>query len=745
MNTTTQGSWENLYAHSLKDRPKKEWQLLQEHLQHVADMAAEFAKAFSSSDWAHQAAWLHDLGKADPAFQAYLLRSNGLDDPEYDTNARGRVNHSSAGAAYAVTELSMSHGRILAYLAAGHHAGLPDWYPTETGNAALEIRVKEGDENLKRIEHLKDPVRESLRNLTRPDSVRAENCHMWMRMLFSCLVDADYLDTENFMDPDRQAARIDFKNIAQLADSLERHLADKMAQAPKTPVNQIRKEVLDSCIDAAKCLPGFFSLTVPTGGGKTLSAMAFALQHALKSPSQTRVIYVIPYTSIIEQTAKVLRGIFGDDQVVEHHSNLDPDKETQRSRLASENWDAPIVVTTSVQFFESLYAARPGRCRKLHNIVNAVVILDEVQLLPPELLAPCVDALNDLVRNYGVTVLLSTATQPCLASLPRPCPSLDSVREIIADPAALYESLQRTEWHFPESPTDTMEWEEVATRLQEHDQVLCVVNRRKDCFELFQYMPEGTIHLSALMCPEHRSTVIEEIRQRLGQGEPTRVVSTQLVEAGVDIDFPVVYRAFAGLDSIAQAAGRCNREGTLKSKGQVHVFNPPKLAPPGILRKGEDAARELLSLHEIDPQNPAAFPKFFHQFYARVNDYGGARFTDLLVKDVNPRIEIQFRTAAKEFHIIDDAMSRPVIVRYKNSERLIEQLRQAGPTRDIMRKLQRYTVSLPVRMLEQMKLEGLLEEIPPGIYAQTLPSLYSLRIGLDVFGRHIDATDLIVD
>jgi CRISPR-associated endonuclease/helicase Cas3 len=348
-------------------------------------------------------------------------------------------------------------------------------------------------------------------------------------------------------------------------------MEEKTAQAPPTPVNVIRKEVLTACREAARDAAGLYSLTVPTGGGKTLSGLAFALEHAVRH-GKSRIVYVIAYTSIIEQTAQVLSEIFGPENVVEHHSNLAPERETERSRLASENWDAPILVTTNVQFFESLYAARSSRCRKLHNLVNSVVILDEAQLLPPELLTPCVDVLNHLTRHYGVTVLLSTATQPAL-------PGLDPAREIVPDKIRLYETLKRTEIRFPDSLQEPTDWETVAEELRRHEQALCVVNTRRDCYDLFRLMPEGTIHLSALMCGEHRSQVIAEIKRHLKEGAPCRVISTQLVEGGVDLDFPVVYRALAGLDSIAQAAGRCNREGRLNAEGRlgvVRVFVPPK-------------------------------------------------------------------------------------------------------------------------------------------------------------------------
>ncbi len=720
------------YAHSLEGRPLKEWQKLEDHLRQTAEMAREFAAGFESGDWAAAAGFLHDIGKAAPEFQAYLAHENGLDDVGYDGAGGGRVNHSSAGAAFAEDVMKAIPGRTLAYLAAGHHAGLPDWFSDPTGNAALSVRLAEGRENLKRIRAAVEVWSSGCRPPAKaPPFVCPNNYHFWVRMLYSCLVDADFLDTETFM---RAVRNPGFASLDELRKRLDRHMAAKMANCEGTPVNLARRDVLAACRKAANETPGLYSLTVPTGGGKTLSGMAFALDHAIRH-GKRRVIYVIPYTSIIEQTAAVLRNIFGDDNVVEHHSNLDPEKETERSRLASENWDAPIVVTTNVQCFESLYSAKPSRCRKLHNIVSSVVILDEAQLIPPQWLIPSVDAIRELTVNYSVTVLLSTATQPAL-------PGLDP-KEIISDPAGLYERLRRTDISMPPDLNTVVEWGEVARRLKQHEQVLCIVNTRRDCRELFDLMPDGTIHLSALMCSQHRSEKIDEIKQLLKNGNPVRVVSTQLVEAGVDIDFPVVYRALGGLDSIAQAAGRCNREGRLPGKGQIHVFVPPRDPPRGLLRKAAATTREMGALPNYDPQAPETFRKYFELFYPRVNDNGGD-FLKSLQKDVP---NVPFRTAGDTFTFIDDTAQRPVIVRYRGSEPWIDRLRFVGPTREIMRRLQRYTVNVPSRMVDDMIADGRLafvdEKKAPGVVAQACMR-YNDVFGLDVYAAQLPAEDLIV-
>jgi len=723
------------YAHSLPDQPPAKWQTLDDHLFATAEKARIFAAPFSSGEWADAAGWIHDLGKAAPEFQAYLVRENGLDDAEYDVPGNARVNHSSAGAAFAEDEVKGIPGRTLAYLAAGHHAGLPDWFSDQTGGAALSARLEEGREDLKRIRAIVTQWSNQIQTPSKaPPFVKSGNYHLWVRMLYSCLVDADFLDTEAFINPRQTSGRSGFSSLAELKSRFDTYMIQKAADCKKTPVNDMRQKVLQACRDAAVNKQGLYSLTVPTGGGKTLSGMAFALDHAV-CHNKSRVIYVIPYTSIIEQTASILRDIFGDENVIEHHSNLDPEKETERSRLAAENWDAPVIVTTNVQFFESLYAAKSSRCRKLHNIVNSVVILDEAQLIPPQWLIPSVDAIRELTNSFGVTILLSTATQPALPGL--------TPAEIVPHPTELYETLRRTDIILPSDSNLPMQWADVADELKQHEQVLCIVNSRRDCHDLFKLMPEGTIHLSALMCGQHRSEKIREIKELLREGKPVRVVSTQLVEAGVDIDFPVVYRALGGLDSIAQAAGRCNREGKLAGKGQVHVFVPPKDPPHGLLAKAAATTREMGALADCDPQRPETFTRYFELFYSRANDTGN-EFIKYLQKDTP---NIPFRTAAARFKFIDDTAQRPVIVRYGDSEPWLERLQFAGPTREIMRRLQRYTVNMPSRMVDAMLADGRLasvdEKKAPGIVVQACIK-YDNVTGLDVYAAQLPVDDLIV-
>ena len=718
---------------------------LDEHLRGVAQRAEECARDFGAGDWARVAGLWHDLGKYSAEFQRRIKSVSGYDPEAHLEGPVGRVDHSTAGAQHAVAQFGM-HGRILAYLIAGHHAGLPDWHTSETAGAALKARLDDKS-HLERA--LSQPVPPEILVHAKPLSPllgKAEGFALWVRILFSSLVDADFLDTEAFMDAGKAVHRAGAPAIPDLLPHFNAYMDEKFARAPSTSVNRVRAEVLSQCRDKARNTPGLFSLTVPTGGGKTLSSLAFALEHAARH-GKRRVIYAIPYTSIIEQTANIFRDIF-PDMVVEHHSNLDPDRETVKSRLATENWDARLIVTTNVQFFESLFAAKTSRCRKLHNIVNSVVVLDEAQLLPPEFLQPILDVMNLLTRHYGVTFVISTATQPALGTLQtfqRTIRGLDYVREIIDDPDALYRDLDRVDVEMPQDLHQAQDWDDIAQQMQRHYSVLAVVNSRADARDLHRRMPKGTIHLSALMCGEHRSRVIADIKRRLHCGESVRVVSTQLVEAGVDLDFPVVYRALAGLDSLAQAAGRCNREGNLE-RGLVIVFVPPKPAPAGPLRRAAETTVSLLGGTNEYPLTRGWFRLYFEHFYVRAPSLDKQDIAALLRPEGQgeDQLKVQFRTAAQRFQLIDESGYRSVIVRYGDSPALIGWLQKEGLERWLMRKLQRYTVSLPDYQFQKLLGNGDVVEIYPDMFAQTSDALYHPELGVLVDETNPDPGALLV-
>jgi CRISPR-associated endonuclease/helicase Cas3 len=741
--------------------------LLVDHLKDVAQLAEGFAATFGNGDWGFLAGLWHDLGKYKSDFQSYIRTASGFESDQTDEGGPGKVDHTTAGAIHALEKLGQ-RGRILAYLIAGHHSGLPDWVKADAPGRGLADRLSD-------LRHYSESMEGGAPGdiLTGRDLSSApcggqgltdEAAHLWVRMLFSCLVDADFLDTEAYMDPGkaRDREKPSHFSLAALKERFDDYMTRKRLSAPDTEINSRRQQILQHCRDGAALAPGLFSLTVPTGGGKTLASLGFALEHAIRHKKR-RVVIAIPYTSIIEQTADVLREVFGDDAVLEHHSNLDPDRETQKSKLATENWDAPIVVTTNVQLFESLFASRTSANRKLHNLADSVVILDEAQMLPPEFLKPILSALRSLTAYFGVSAVLCTATQPALegriGGSAQPAgkggfEGLTGVRELMPDPITLAGHFRRVEVTVRDLNRPT-EWSDLASEIAPLEQVLCVVNTRRDCRELHSLLPSDTIHLSALMCGEHRSRVIQKVKAKLKAGAPARVVSTQLVEAGVDLDFPVVYRALAGLDSIAQAAGRCNREGRLPNGelGRVIAFAPPKPAPRGLLLQGEYAARELFRTDGklAASLSPEAFRAYFQKFYGRIDDFDVKGVLPLLTTDAR-QFQFQFRTVAQRFHLIDDQAQKSIVVWYEygdfDSRKLIDELRWRGPTRRTMRRLQRCTVNVPERAFLSLASQGAIEELsgpdgPLQLWAQAVPSLYDNTFGLRVEGPSYHGDEFI--
>lgn len=707
------------YAHSKKGQPVEGWQKLNEHLQNVANIAAKFAAPFGGENSAYLAGLWHDLGKGSKRFQAYLRHENSIED-EFSNYFQGSGgDHSTAGAKQSYS-MSKHLGKLLAYCIAGHHGGLCNWL--SDGEHCLEIRLKkefpatEFKINAPGIsEHIK---------LQYLDIDRAGfQLQLFVRMLFSCLVDADFLDTEKFVCPEKSEFRGQYPSLTELQRRFSMAFSEIRRNAYQSKVNTIRQCIFDDCLAAANLEPGLFSLTVPTGGGKTISSLAFGLKHALKY-NKKRIIYVIPFTSIIEQNAAVFRTMLGTDAVLEHHSNFDLDGADWQEKLAVENWDMPIIVTTNVQFFESFYAAKTSKCRKLHNIADSIVIFDEVQAVPVEKLYPCLELLRELSVNYNVTSVLCTATQPALKYSAEFPAGIKNIREIISDVPQLFQTLKRTKLHY----LGTCSLENIAAQMYEQQQVLAVVSTRVQALNLFNLLEDAsgaTFHLSALMYPVHRRRILQEIRKRLERGEPCRVVSTQLIEAGVDIDFPVVYRALAGIDSIAQAAGRCNREGRLTC-GEVFIFKPETGLPPGYFRTTAQCAELLLDKFSENLLEPECVHEYFLNYYWLRKD----RMDDQeIVKKCNAAIRgnIQFEDIA-EFRMIDNNMFPIVVAVEEQTRELVSLLVNTKFAGSILRKLQPYTIQLYDRQFNELK--GWLNEPYPGIFVLDNQKLYSEKTGV---------------
>lgn len=755
-----------VFAHTTLG-PIETWEPLERHLREVGEGdpakelagAAEFAAPFQASDWGRVLGWWHDLGKYSKAFQEHLRVSAGLSDLHAD-EMHGRVDHSSAGAKHAVARFGRDGvGRLLAYCIAGHHAGLPNW---ESGLAGLRQRLDKAIEPIdgapRDILELPCPSLPMVEWGSTPAQV-SFRVAFFVRMLFSCLVDADFLATERFMKPEQATQRAARRpSLDELLQRLNGSLERFNHSSPDTPVNQRRREVLEACRSKAELPPGLFSLNVPTGGGKTLSSLAFALNHA-RCHSLRRVIYAVPFTSIIEQTAKQFRDALGDlrDAVLEHHSGVDAEC-AMRTRLAAENWDAPLIVTTNVQFLESLFASRTSRCRKLHRIARSVIILDEAQTLPPELLTPTLAAIDELARNYGCTIVLCTATQPSIERRERFEIGLENVTPIIEDPIALHEALRRTEVQV----LPTLNNVDLANRIAEHRQALCIVNSRGHATAVFRELlarrpVDECVHLSALMCAAHRSQVIQDIRRRLDRNEPCCVVSTQIIEAGVDVDFPVVFRALAGLDSIAQAAGRCNREGK-RASGPVFVFEydaRTHRAPP-FIKSAAEITKQILPEHRDDLLSPRAIEAYFRLRYWRQGDDDG-RGWDRGRGEGRPSVmecfggkglECQFRAASERYRLIEDAQT-PIVVPWGDKGReLCEELASMpeepnpGWLRNWARRAQRYTVGVFEHSLKILKENSVLIERHGWAYLSNARA-YDEKLGLTFEAVGLNPEDLV--
>ncbi|SEA61269.1 CRISPR-associated helicase, Cas3 family [Desulfuromusa kysingii] len=726
---------QQFYAHSTDNLDKSDWQSLEEHLAGVASLAAEFASVFGAGEWGRNAGLLHDAGKATSQFVKRLEGS-----PK-------RVNHSTYGARQAQQSMGKL-GLLLSYVIAGHHGGLPDGGAQET---QLHFRLKNDKipADVTLLSMCKNTPEVQLPFKIARDSA-GFSLAFFTRMIFSCLTDADFLDTEAFCSPEKSKERLTpstERTLTQLKNRLDHHLQGLQIQAKATTVNSIRQNILAQCRSAATLPAGFFSLTVPTGGGKTLSSLSFALDHAV-AHGLNRIIYAIPFTSIIEQNAEVFQSILGKENVIEHHCNYkEKDKREdhaydRKRGLASENWDAPVVVTTNVQFFESLFANKSSRCRKLHNIAHSVIILDEAQAIPADYLEPCLAALRELVEHYHCTVVLCTATQPALDDKSSLRMALPNIQEIIHKPHLLYQQLKRTDVSFIGTLTD----ECLAQRLNSEKQVLCIVSTKPQARAVFKQLSEqdGVFHLSTNMYPNHRRDVLSTVRKRLKAGKMCRVVSTSLVEAGVDLDFPVVYRAMAGLDSIAQAAGRCNREGLLKQLGKVIVFETEKQpSVPWMKRCITRASETLRALPNADPIGLNAMRRYFELLYD-IQELDKKEIMTKLNRPLQSELILPFKEIAEQFKFIEDDNTGVIIETEQEAQKLVQQLRYSEHPRSVLRKLQQYTVSVRSLDFHELLKTGALELIDDQFPLLSNPSAYDERVGLCVdIGDVWNPNDLI--
>ncbi len=688
------------FAHSSPGEPQSKWDPLNAHLERTALRAKLLFPA--APDWAYLAGLWHDTGKYQKEFQTYLAASN----EESNEQRPVKVKHSIVGAALAGRQRD-AVSLALAWVIAAHHGSL-------AARTYLVEQVR--STGIPLLEACQENIPLNVLNAPRPSppevsalSTTSGSASLWIRMLFSALIDADLLDTEAWSSGGERPNT--YTPVSELRHRLDAFLHTKSTHVASTgrdvaPINLMRADVLSECLRAALLAPGQFTLTVPTGGGKTLSSLAFALHHACQHHLE-RVIVVIPYTSIIEQTAEVYRGVLGAENIVEHHSSLDLDTQSLAHQRACENWDAPIIITTSVQFFESLYAAHKSRCRKLHSIANSVVILDEVQTLPIGLLDPIRRVLGLLTQQFGTSVLHCTATQPTpeKGQMIGP-PIAPEPRPIVTRPEPYFAVVaKRFRVVMEGSIDDPLAMEELAKKIMQYSRVMAIVHSRKEAEQLARSV-DGCIHLSARMCAAHRKEVLDQLRQSLKAKQPCRLVATQLVEAGVDISFPIVFRALAGLETLAQAAGRCNRELDGEEPGEFHIFRAPSQPPSNALRRQLAIGMAFLRRpgFVLDLNNPRLFQEYFRAVLDPQTISTDAPGIGTLEMETNfPEVEAKF-------HMIDSS-GGSIAAPYGDWKSRVASVRWEGPTRRNLRRLQRYFVQLYDREIDELLRNGLIEPL----------------------------------
>ena len=694
------------YAHSTGRVDRSDWQPLDDHLRQTGLKAAALANKFGAAKAGALAGALHDLGKYSEAYQAYI-----------GGRGPGGVDHSTAGA-QEVSNLGLKGSdkgmaELIAYAIAGHHAGLPDMSGETSGLADRLKKVVPPLDAIWRNEIEINSTGLAPANLKPRAKIGGFQIAFLGRMIFSCLVDADFLDTEAFY------AAVDGRQIDRswplLSDEIERmialfdaHISGKRREAADTPLNRLRGEILSHVREKAWLPRGVFTLNVPTGGGKTLASLGFALDHAVQW-KMDRIVYAIPFTSIIDQTASIFRDILGDDVILEHHSSIEletaREEESFRNqrpdaklRLAMENWQAPLIITTNVQLFESLFASRTSRCRKLHNLANAVIILDEAQTIPRHVLRPCVVALDELARNYGCSVVLCTATQPALQEPRFPGGfEIGPERELAPDPARLHRELKRTTQRLALIMTD----EDLVGEMSEADQALTIVNSRRHALTLYRRAKsagvDGLIHLTTRQTASDRRSILKDVRERLKNQQTCRLIATSLVEAGVDVDFPRVWRAEAGLDQVTQAAGRCNREGRRPVEDSiVTIFKPAHAKPPTEIKGLIGDTLRILGEHRGDLFSPQAIEAYFREVYWRIGDQGLDKY-DVMEKFLveTSGTDFAYRTVAEQFRLIESGMEPVIVATDEEARATLNALTGGMPLGLAARKLQNYIVQVP--------------------------------------------------
>lgn len=701
----------NYIAHRDEERE----QLLLEHLEGTAKRAQYFAGKFGKEDWGYCCGLLHDIGKYSKKFQKKMQGENEL-----------RVDHSTAGARLC-WELKGLYP-IMEFCIAGHHAGLPDRgsdldtgsLPTLMGRRKKKIEDYQAYKNEVQVPALKTcPI--DVQNTSTPEY----SISFFIRMLYSCLVDADFLDTEYFMKQgitERQGG----ETMSELLEHLEKYIADWLKNEDTDSVNGRRTEILRHCLEAGSNAKGLFRLTVPTGGGKTITSLAFALKHAVEH-NMDRIIYVIPYTSIIEQNAKIFRNILGENNVLENHYNVDYEgsEDFKSMQLASENWDKPIVVTTNVQFFESLYANKSSKCRKLHNIANSVIIFDEVQMLPNDYLKPCIAALEELINSYRVTAVLCTATQPALKQFFQ---TNRAATELCPRMEEQFRFFKRVDY----CNAGILSQDELSERLLEEKQALCIVNTRKRAQSLYENLEgDGVYHLSTSMYPKHRKRILNQITERLKSGKRCVLISTSLVEAGIDLDFQTVYRQLAGLDSIAQAAGRCNREGKYSAnESKVFIFQfAEKENVPGQ-RQQIDVSESLLK-DNCEIADLKTISRYFEMLY----HIKGESLDKKKILEEFENGQCNFAKVGKEFKIIEENTKTIFIGQTEEAKAILEELKFQGFTRSNMRKAGQFCVNVYEKEWDKLYSAGMvrvISEDAQDFYELTDLEQYTEGMGLNL-------------